>query len=189
MDRAGESGVKRKGSQQQYLDGHRFSTSTAVQEIRWYCTFKQITHETDEQIQCQPALTTNSSKNDWAIGQLHDGVFIIRNRTYIPSDRGSYLDPVRWLRGLIHLQMVWIKKGDTEIDDEYPDDFRGEAPAMMSLCHEYLEVLPKLFSFEEERQSYVLNHSDLNLANILVDPENLGITGIVDLKMANFVPL
>ena len=150
---------------------------------------KQITHETEEQLQCQPALTTNRSKDDWAIGQLHDGVFIIRNRIYIPSDRGPYPDPIRWLRGLIHLQMEWIKKGNTESDDEYPDDFREEASAMMSLCHEYLEILPKLFSVEEERQSYVLNHSDLNLANILVDPETFDITAIVDWEMVNIVPL
>ena len=150
---------------------------------------EKMAHETEKQFQCQPALTSNSSKEDWAIGQLHDGVFIIRNRIYLPSDRGPYPDQVEWLRGLIHLQIEWIKKGDVEIDEEYPDDFREEAPAMMSLCHEYLEVLPKLFSDEEERQSYVLNHSDLNLANILVDPETFDITGIIDWEMVNVVPL
>jgi len=138
--------------------------------------------------QAKPTLAGHIGKDDFAIGQLLDGLFIIRGRLYISGDRGPYSNPIQWLSALIHMELEWIKKYQTEGDDEYDSDLAEESPAMTSLCHEYLKILPALFAEEQNGLSCMLDHSDLNPANILVNPETFDITGIVDWEMVNVVP-
>lgn len=83
--------------------------------------------------------------------------------------------------------MEWLKN-PLEGDWEQIADFDTERPSMLSLCHEYLDILPKLFANENNTPSYILHHADLNLNNILVNPETFAITGIVDWEMVNVVP-
>jgi len=138
--------------------------------------------------QSQPTLAGYIGKDNFAIGQLLDGLFIIRGRLYIAGDRGPYSNPVQWLSALIHMELEWIRKYQTVGDDEYDSDLAEETPAMTSLCHEYLEILPALFGEGKNELSCMLDHSDLNPANILVNPETFDITGVVDWEMVNVVP-
>lgn len=138
--------------------------------------------------QARPTLASHTVENDFAVGQLLDGLFIIRGRLYISGDRGPYLNPIQWLSALIHMELEWIKKYQTEGDDEFDSDLAEESPAMTALSHEYLEILPALFAEEKNGLSCMLEHSDLNPANILVDPETFDITGIIDWEMINVVP-
>lgn len=72
--------------------------------------------------QTKPTLAGHIGKDDFAIGQLLDGLFIIRGRLYISGDRGPYSNPIQWLTALIHMELEWIKKYQTEGDDEYDSD-------------------------------------------------------------------
>ena len=136
----------------------------------------------------QLTLSKEYSRDDFVIGPLFDALFFMENRPNLPGDRGPYANSVEWLRQMINIQREYTKSIPLEDNDEYT--FCSEdAPAILSLCNEFLEILPVVFEEEEEdSSSYVLNHSDLNLANILVHPETFSITAIVDWEMVNVVP-
>ena len=133
-------------------------------------------------------LAKNLGRDDFAIGPLLDSLFFAESRPHLPGNRGPYRNPIEWLSGLIHVQLEWIKKGPVEDDDDYGSSFEEEAPVMTSLCHEYLNILPAIFANEVDSASYVLHHSDLNAANILVNGETFDVTGIVDWELINVVP-
>ena len=133
-------------------------------------------------------LVNHTSTNDFAIGPLFDPLFFKESRPRLSSNRGPYPNATKWLQELINVQIEWIKNPLTDSNAEYGSNFAEEAPAMLSLCDEYANILPTIFPNEETKPSYVLHHSDLNLANILVNPETFAITGIVDWEMVNVVP-
>lgn len=181
--------------QKQDLDARESLVSTDFERLELHGSSSEDTNRlkpahksTTNTPQAKPTLAARMGKDDFAIGQLLDGIFIIRGRLYISGDRGPYSNPIKWLSALIHVELEWIKKYQTEGDDEYDSDLAEESPAMASLCHEYLEVLPALFAEEKNGLSCMLDHSDLNPANILVNPETFSITGIVDWEMVNVVP-
>lgn len=123
------------------------------------------------------------------IGRVFDPVFIKGSRLYLLGNRGPYQSSLEWLNAEIQIQLEWIKRGPVEGDEDYDDDddFAEEAPIMERLCQEFLEILPKIYKTGEETDC-TLHHSDFNAANILVNPETLEITGIVDWEMINVVP-
>ena len=121
------------------------------------------------------------------VGRVFDPVFIRGSRLYLPGNRGPYQSSLEWLSAEIQIQLEWIKRDPVEDDEDYDDDFAEEAPIMERLFQEYLDILPKVYKTGEETD-YTLHHSDLNAANILVDPKTLEITGIVDWEMINVVP-
>ena len=136
----------------------------------------------------QPTLSKEHGKDDFAIGPLFDPLFFMENRPNLAGDRGPYPNSVEWLRQMVNIQMEYTKSIPLEDNDEYTFCFE-DAPIILSLCNEFLEILPAVFEEEEEgKASYVLNHSDLNLANILVHPETFSITAIVDWEMVDVVP-
>ena len=125
---------------------------------------------------------------EFCVDRIFDPLFFIASRLYLQGDRGPYKSSIEWLSAEVHIQLEWIRNGPVENDPEYVGDFAGESPMMERLCREYLEVLPMVFSGEEAEGSFTLHHSDLNAANILVQPETFEITGIVDWEMINVVP-
>ena len=125
---------------------------------------------------------------EFCVDRIFDPLFCTASRLYLQGDRGPYKSSIEWLSAEVHIQLEWIRNGPVENDPEYVGDFAGESPMMERLCREYLEVLPMVFSGEEAEGSFTLHHSDLNAANILVQPETFEITGIVDWELINVVP-
>lgn len=136
----------------------------------------------------QHTLANDTQKDDFAVGPLFNSVFFVENKTRLPGDRGPYPDQIKWLSELINIQMELVKDVSIEDSDDFDDYMAKDAPLILSLGHEFLEILPAVFGKEEGLQAYCLHHSDLNLANILVDPETFAITGIVDWELVNVVP-
>lgn len=64
-------------------------------------------------------------------------------------------------------------------------DFLEHHDFILSICEEYLKLLPKLFPENADddathQKRYALHHCDLRSANIIANPETFGITGIID---------
>lgn len=124
---------------------------------------------------------------EFCVDRIFDPLFFIASRLYLRGDRGPYKRSIEWLSAEVHIQLEWIKN-PVENDPEYVGDFAKELPMMEPLCREYLRVLPSVFGGEEAEDSFTLHHSDLNAANILVQPETFDVTGIVDWELINVVP-
>ena len=125
---------------------------------------------------------------EFCVDRIFDPLFFTSNRRYLQGDRGPYKSSIEWLKAEVNIQLEWIKNGPIENDPEYVGDFAKESLMMEPLCREYLEILPIIFGGEEAEGSFTLHHSDLNAANILVQPDTFEITGIVDWELINVVP-
>ncbi len=136
----------------------------------------------------QHTLANDTQKDDFAIGPLFNSVFFVENKSRLPGDRGPYPDQIKWLSELINIQMELVKDVSIVDSDDFDDYIAKDAPLIISLGQEFLEILPAVFGKEEGLPACCLHHSDLNLANILVDPETFDITGIVDWELVNVVP-
>lgn len=157
-------------------------------------TMDQQGHELRASALIEPLLATQETMSMkcgdstlFRIGRFFDPAFFKGNRLYLPGNRGPYQSSLEWLSAEIQVQIEWIKRGPVEGDEDYDDDFAEEGTMMERLCQEYLDILPKIFMAGEELDC-ILHHSDLNAANILINPETLEITGIVDWEMINVVP-
>ena len=127
-------------------------------------------------------------QTEFCVDRIFDSLFFMASRLYLPGNRGPYQNSLEWLSSEIRVQLEWIKNGPIKDDEDYTSEFGEDAPMMERLCHEYLENLPTVFRDEEEKGLFTLHHSDLNAANILVDPESFRIVGIVDWEMINVAP-
>ncbi|KAK4697900.1 hypothetical protein P7C71_g238, partial [Lecanoromycetidae sp. Uapishka_2] len=125
---------------------------------------------------------------EFSVDRIFDPLFFTESRLYLPGNRGPYKSSLEWTSAEIQVQLRWIENGATGDEEEYGSDFGEEAPKMEAACHQFLDFLPALFAEEDEKDSFILHHHDLNAANILVDPETFEITGIVDWEMINVVP-
>ncbi|MCJ1453309.1 hypothetical protein MMC28_003655 [Mycoblastus sanguinarius] len=141
-------------------------------------------------VRCEkPTLEEESEQNRYVVGQLLDPLFFLYRRLYLLGDRGPSRTSQEWMAAEIDFQMHWIRTGplvrqspnrDDFDDDDWDSDCDEEAPDMEKLCHDFQHVLHEIFPAREETSSYVLYHHDLSLANILVDPGTLKITGVID---------
>lgn len=129
-----------------------------------------------------------STKDDFAIGPIFDSLFFEETRPLLASYRGPYQNEAEWLGELIKVQQEWVKRGSVDEDPSYGKKFMERAPILTSLCEQYLSILDEITPEDGLKPSYILHHSDLNLANMLVDPETFDIRGIVDWEMVNVVP-
>lgn len=136
----------------------------------------------------ETARSIETNHKNFEVGRFFHETFFKASRYYLPGNRGPYRSPLQWLTALVQLQLEWINRGPVEGDDDYDSDFEDDALKMKPLCQEYLEILPSVFK-DEENGPYVLHHHDLNLANIIVDPETFDIRGIIDWEMVNVVPM
>ena len=135
-----------------------------------------------------PRRIETNHQEEFEVGRFFHDSFFKASRYYLPGNRGPYKSPLQWFTALVQLQLEWINRGPVEGDSDYDTDFEKEASKMKPLCQEYLEILPFVFQ-DEKNGPYVLHHHDLNLANIIVDPETFEIRGIVDWEMVNVVPI
>lgn len=133
--------------------------------------------------------TGSVGQADFIVGRMFDPLFYVGNRPYLSANRGPYRTSLEWLSALVCVQLEWIKNGPIEGDEEYGEDFEEDFPMIERLCKGFLNILPTICSDEEGPDSFCLHHSDLNAANILVDPDTFEITGIVDWEFINVVPV
>lgn len=93
-----------------------------------------------------------------------------------------------WMKAMINMQITLAKTGRPEGDPDYDSHQEEDAPEILEACQKLLETAPAIFSHDEDRVSTTLHCSDLNDANILVDPETYEILGIVDWECVNLMP-
>ena len=139
----------------------------------------------------------SSEHNRYIVGPLLDSLFYLYRRLYLPGNRGPYRTSREWMTAQIEFQRIWTNTGPSvkssanrEDFDEYDwqSDDEEEAPEIQKLCNEFAEIIPEVFPADEGESSYVLYHHDLNLANILVNPDTYEITGIIDWEKIQIVP-
>ncbi|KAG7005373.1 hypothetical protein G7Y79_00020g049010 [Physcia stellaris] len=130
----------------------------------------------------------DTNHKSFEVGRFFHESFFKASRYYLPGNRGPYKSPLQWLTALVQFQLEWINRGPVEGDNDYDSDFEEDAIKIKPLCQKYLEILPSVFK-DDDNGPYVLHHHDLNLANIIVDPETFDIRGIVDWEMVNVVPM
>ena len=128
------------------------------------------------------------NEDDFAVGPLFSIVFFMGCRLYLPGDRGPYANSTEWLKAMIDMQMTLAKTGRPEGDPEYDSHQEEDAPEILEACQQLLEIMPAIFSHDKDKVSTTLHCSDLNDANILVDPETFEILGIVDWECVNIMP-
>lgn len=134
------------------------------------------------------SLMGNVGQVGFSMGPIFDHLFFVGSRLHLPGNRGPYESSFEWLSAEIQIQLDWITNGPVNDDVEYEDEFAEESPDMERVCHKFLDILPTIVGNREKEASFVLHHSDLNAANILVDPETFEIMGIVDWEMINVAP-
>ena len=126
--------------------------------------------------------------DEFVVGPIFSWIFWKGSRLYLPGNRGPYQSCSEWYQALIDMQINWVKAGRVEDDSDYDSDFEKESPDLLAWCRQYLDVLGAICPKQEDHSPSSLHHHDLNDANILVDPETFGITGIVDWETINILP-
>ena len=146
-----------------------------------------------------PDLSTEASgQNRYTVGLLHDPLFYLYRRLYLPGNRGPFRSSRDWMDAELDFQRRWIRTAHTIKTSPVRDDFDvndwssdcdEEAPELEKLTLDFQGVLPEVFpDSEEEVFPYILYHHDLSLASILVNPDTFEITGILDWEKIQVVP-
>ena len=128
------------------------------------------------------------NEDEFAVGPMFSTVFFMGCRLYLPGDRGPYANCTEWLKAVIDMQITLAKTGRPEGDPDYDSHQDEDFPDILEACQQLLEIMPAIFPYDEDKVSTTLHCSDLNDANILVDPETFEILGIVDWECVNIMP-
>lgn len=141
--------------------------------------------------------TDASGRHSYTIGLLHDPLFYLYRRLYLPGDRGPFRSSRVWMDAELDFQRRWISSAHTiksspvreEFDvNDWSSDCEEEAPELEKLILDFQDVLPEVFPDSEEIYPYILYHHDLSLASVLVNPDTFEITGIIDWEKIQVVP-
>lgn len=137
-------------------------------------------------------------QNHFTVGLLHDPLFYLYRRLYLPGNRGPFRSSRDWMDAELDFQRRWIRTAHTiktspvrdEFDvNDWSSDCDEKAPELEKLTLDFQGMLPEVFpDSEEEVFPYILYHHDLSLASILVNPETFEITGILDWEKIQVVP-
>ena len=145
----------------------------------------------------QDLSTEASVQNRYVVGLLHDPLFYLYRRLYLPGNRGPFRNSRDWMAAELDFQRRWIGTAHTIKTSPYRKDFdvndwscdcEEEAPELEKLTLDFQGVLPEVFPDTDEAFPYILNHHDLSLASILVNPDTFEITGIIDWEKIQVVP-
>ena len=148
-----------------------------------------------ERIQDLP--TDASGRHGYTVGMLHDPLFYLCRRLYLPGNRGPFRNSRDWMDAELDFQRRWISTAHTIKTSPFREDFdvndwssdcEEETPELEKLTLDFRGVLPEVFPDSEEVSPYILYHQDLSLASILVDPDTFEITGIIDWEKIQVVP-
>ncbi|KAH7095631.1 kinase-like domain-containing protein [Paraphoma chrysanthemicola] len=129
----------------------------------------------------------------FCLSQVVSIPFFWGKHVHFPAPRGPFAHSRDWLAAQLQLYMLDADEpfsdpassSDTDDDDE-PDEF-STPEARKTRAQRLLNLLPTIFP--DATESFVLHHADLNASNILIDPLNHTITGIIDWECIHTVPL
>ena len=148
-----------------------------------------------EQIQDLP--TDALGRHSYTVGMLHDPLFYLYRRLYLPGNKGPFRSSRGWMDAELDFQRRWIRTAHTiktspyreEFDvNDWSSDCEEEAPGLEKLTLDFRDVLSEVFPDSEEVFPYILYHQDLSLASILINPDTFEITGIIDWEKIQVVP-
>ena len=141
--------------------------------------------------------TDASGRHIYTIGLLHDPLFYLYRRLYLPGNKGPFRSSRDWMDAELDFQRRWIVTAHTIKTSPFREDFdvndwssdcEEEGPELEKLTLDFRDVLPEVFPDSEEVFPYFLYHQDLSLASILVNPDTFEITGIIDWEKIQVVP-
>ena len=155
-----------------------------VLQLREICVFHEIGglyHDHD-------------SKAEFVIGPVvTQFMFMNGRRQLLLRDRGPYHHDSDFVRALIDVQIADIHLLTTmpSYDPNFNEDLLEDGPAILRVMDELLSLVPTIFPRGEKEGSFLsaLLHPDLSLTNIMIDPNTLEITGIIDWECTNASPL
>ena len=138
-----------------------------------------------------------SGRHSYTVGLLHDPLFYLYRRLYLPGIRGPFRSSRDWMDARLDFQRRWIisaymiktspVREDFDVND-WSSDCEEEAPELEKLTRDFHDMLPEVFPDSEEIYPYILYYQDLSLASILVNPDTFEITGIIDWEKIQVVP-
>ena len=141
------------------------------------------------------------SAHDFFVGPMVDQFSFWGDFRYVPSNRGPYASEAIWLRAkadvcraYVSLAQVFMNE-DTDFSrtlrhTEYDLPYVPEAAnALNRLERSLLRLFPKRDDNNPDSSTpFMIQHTDLSLGRIMVDPQTFEVTAIVDWGMAQIVP-
>ncbi|KDR72735.1 hypothetical protein GALMADRAFT_252952 [Galerina marginata CBS 339.88] len=118
--------------------------------------------------------------------------FMGPRRQLISRNRGPYEHDRDFARALVDVQIADIQFLNTiqSTDPIFDPDLFDDGPDILHAMDELHSLIPLIFPKDEtnERFRTILQHPDLSLHNIMVDPTTLNITGLIDWECTNASP-
>ncbi|KAH7085995.1 kinase-like domain-containing protein [Paraphoma chrysanthemicola] len=129
----------------------------------------------------------------FCLSQVVSIPFFWGKHVHFTAPRGPFTHSRDWLAAQLQLYMLGADEpfSDPEFspgtdDDDERDKF-STPDVLKARAQRLLNLLPTIFPNATE--SFVLHHADLNASNILIDPLNHTLTGIIDWECVHTVPL
>ena len=136
----------------------------------------------------------HDSKAEFVIGPIvTQFMFMNGRRQLLLRDRGPYHHDSDFVRALIDVQIADIHflKTMPSNGPNFDENIHEDGPAILRVMDELLSLVPTIFPRGKKKGSFLsaLLHPDLSLSNIMIDPNTLQITGIIDWECTNASPL
>ena len=150
-----------------------------VLQIRENCDFHEIGgiyHDSDAEFTVGPIVAQS--------------MFMNGRRQLIPRHRGPYDHYSDYARALVDVQIadVHFLKTMPSNDPNFDEDLLEDGPDILHAMEGLLSLIPTIFPRNEKNDEPLcttLLHPDLSLDNIMVDPNTLKVTGIIDWECTN----
>jgi hypothetical protein len=108
-------------------------------------------------------------------------MFVMGRKLRVPRDLGPYSDDAEYIAALVASEqedMKLLLLPDAHLHSDFDKDLAKDAEEIIQVLGELQPILSVLFP--SQPRNFALQHRDLSLSNILVDPATYQITGIVD---------
>ena len=139
------------------------------------------------------ALYRGVDNEEFAIGPIvTQFVFMGARRQLLTRNRGPYHHDSDFVQALIDIQVadVHLVKTMSPDDPNFDKYLFEDAPGVLHAVEELRSLVPQIFPENERNDPIrtVLMHPDLSHSNILIDPDTLKITGVIDWECTNASP-
>ncbi|KAF8800116.1 hypothetical protein BYT27DRAFT_7149112 [Phlegmacium glaucopus] len=153
-----------------------------VNQMRKNCLFNEI-----------GALYHGSDNEEFTTGPIvTQFMFMGARRQLLARTRGPYHHDSDFVQALIEIQVadVQLVKTMSPDDPNFDEDLFEDAPGVLHAVEELLSLIPQIFPKDTRNEPIrtVLMHPDLSHSNIMIDPETLKITGVIDWECTNASP-
>ena len=119
-------------------------------------------------------------------------MFMNGRRQLLFRNRGPYHHDSDFVRALIDVQIadIHLLRTMTSNDPNFDKYILKDGPAIIHAMEELLSLVPTIFPRDEKNEACrtTLLHPDLSLTNIIINPNTLEITGIIDWECTNASP-